>query len=1002
MLEPCLLAQQEQEKRHSLFIQRYDRLLSWALRLTKQHRPSAEDLVQDAFIQFVLGRTSVEEIENLDGYLRRMLRYMHIARKSRSDQKAADTAISLSDYDSIDLGWSNIDPSRRMQAQQELWQICSYACSRKETARAGAVLILRFFHNYYPTEIAQLLCVSRHAVDQWQNLARKELKQFLNSERGNLRLMNARKHPFTTVQPGQIDSIEDLREIIFASRKGECPSVAEIEAIYLHKTVEITTAYIAHLVSCRRCLDVTNEILQLPSLAERHQSEGGGQSTPPPPASGGSSSDEPPSDPGNRLEKRLRDVVEHKPKQLRVAVNGHIVGTAKVNEADSEFDLRLVHDEQVDFIEVTSEQNIQLLFVIPPSEAKPDGAIWARIELSDARQLILRLEPGKQRSIHVKYIQPPIPDEVPLTAPGQKREPLLSLVRKTESRRVRKTAWFRPLLKLIPARIRRDNTPNQSATERVVPDRSTYEIPVAVFRSRSSRKPLIATFAIVVVAIALLIFFRGKDLKPTLTAQQLLQRVTVAEAVASVDTITRRVVTLEERRDGKVNNFQLEFWQNKAKRQSALRVFDHHHRLIGGVWQTADGKRFVLHDGAIIPEEIAPHSLWNLADVWGLELSASEFNKLASNAVQLSETQDTYVFTYEDPQTTGSAQLVRAILTVRRTDLRAIQLTLVIKNGDEIIEYRFVEQSVEQLRPSEVEPSIFEVERSSGKIAVPRVTPRSTEREVVPNVAPAVEPASPELEIDVADLLAKAKADRAEQLTLTRTPNGSLLIEGVVDSKQRKEEILAALAPVAKNPALTIHVLAVDETAAVQYLRVTEATPANVSSSDETIAVDKELREFLTARNSALKNEALDEAVRSLAAGIVNRSYAIVFRAVELKNLYARLERVDPATVSLATRSKWSRLIHEQATELEREARLLRLDLQPLFFGNVSGNRQLADEQHSTPVYRVHALALECNDIVRAAFTMSSQRSTEVKSQHFLQSLIAVELLSGKIKNAQW
>ena len=175
MLDPQKLAPKREQKREELFTERYERLLAWALRLTNQDRPSAEDLVQDAFIQFVLGRTSLEEIENIDGYLRRMLRYMHLSRMSRSAEKVLDRTISITDYDSFDQSWRATEPAQRMQVEEELCQICAYACSRKETSHAGAVLILRFFHNYYPSEIAQVLRTSRHCVDQWQRVARSEL-----------------------------------------------------------------------------------------------------------------------------------------------------------------------------------------------------------------------------------------------------------------------------------------------------------------------------------------------------------------------------------------------------------------------------------------------------------------------------------------------------------------------------------------------------------------------------------------------------------------------------------------------------------------------------------------------------------------------------------------------------------------------------------------------------------------------------------------------------------
>ena len=48
-----------------LFRERYEALLVWALRLTNQNHEAAQDLVQDAFVQFMLGRTGVEQIESI-------------------------------------------------------------------------------------------------------------------------------------------------------------------------------------------------------------------------------------------------------------------------------------------------------------------------------------------------------------------------------------------------------------------------------------------------------------------------------------------------------------------------------------------------------------------------------------------------------------------------------------------------------------------------------------------------------------------------------------------------------------------------------------------------------------------------------------------------------------------------------------------------------------------------------------------------------------------------
>jgi len=98
MLEPDRISPRS-ETREEVFTKRYAQLLAWALRLTNQHRASAEDLVQDAFIQFTRGRTNLAEIENVDGYLHRMLRNMNLSRLSRITEQIQGKTISIAEQE---------------------------------------------------------------------------------------------------------------------------------------------------------------------------------------------------------------------------------------------------------------------------------------------------------------------------------------------------------------------------------------------------------------------------------------------------------------------------------------------------------------------------------------------------------------------------------------------------------------------------------------------------------------------------------------------------------------------------------------------------------------------------------------------------------------------------------------------------------------------------------------------------------------------------------------
>ena len=110
-----------------------------------------------------------------------------------------------------------------------------------------------------------------------------------------------------------------------------------------------------------------------------------------------------------------------------------------------------------------------------------------------------------------------------------------------------------------------------------------------------------------------------------------------------------------------------------------------------------------------------------------------------------------------------------------------------------------------------------------------------------PPVTSATVSASTELEIDVAYLLNQAKADRNEQVALTRSAGGSLRVEGVVESQQRKDEFLQALAPVSNNPAVKIEIRTVSE-AMRHPLQRGSVVVEETEETANTVAADQDLR----------------------------------------------------------------------------------------------------------------------------------------------------------------
>jgi hypothetical protein len=482
----------------------------------------------------------------------------------------------------------------------------------------------------------------------------------------------------------------------------------------------------------------------------------------------------------------------------------------------------------------------------------------------------------------------------------------------------------------------------------------------------------------------------------------------------SPDQITHRIINLEKRRfpeGALVSRQRVEIWQNSAQGNRAERLYDESNRLIAGAWQKADGSRTVYHHGGRPRPQTAPSStdslLLNLDEIWQLELSAKEFSGLIAGAVdaQVEETADSYLITYGTSRKIGASHLLKATLKLSRADLHPIEQTLLIERGGEVGEYRFVESTFERLR--DVAPSVFEPEREL-ETEVARVRRREGEinpPSPVPRVSLSLRVASAELEIDVAYLLNQAKGDRGDQVSLSRTASGLLRVEGVVDNEQRKDEFVRALAPVSNNPAVKIEIRTI--AGATQRQPRGSSGTATVREAEETastVAVDTELRDYLSRKDATLKTSSgLDEAVRSFSSRMVNRGYRALFHAIELKRLINRFANVDMHTVTSDARTKWLQMVREHAAALERETTAMRQDIQPVFF---SGSTSVVAEQAeiagdvdlARAVEGLYKLALANNDAIRGAFTISSQSSNKVKSSQFWRSLCSVENLAARIK----
>src|ERR1051325_5325019 len=528
------------------FLERYEGLHAWAVQMTANDLPLAEDLLHDLFILFTLNQPDLNRIDNLDHYLYVCLRNLHISQLRRATRGRFEQ-LSLIEYDSARLSLHSVAPGRDwIQVQDELRRICHYANGRKATANAASVLILRFFHGYYPSEIAKILRVTCAAVNKRLLAARVEAKAYLENS-GSLSFIN-KETP--EVFPGKFartptDFLIELQETIFQSRPGECLDREGLKDLYAsHREGPVARKYIAHIVSCPVCLDIVNNLLGLPPLAERYPTDtmdkdnkkGGG-----PPEDG---------DKGGSVrkikdwEREAGEAFEHTPQELCVSVNGYLLGSQLIGSELSELTLNVAVEERISFCEVFSEQGVRLMMMnvdeLPPSGP---GEISLSISLSEARTLestLLFSNPFP--TLHVTYRDPSLSSSAaPVLDTGEVAGPSAFGVRRSNG------ASDSPDDQDDDEK-RRQGAVLQSVTRALskpIPNALRERIFKIAFWSRPATVTALIAIALVVAAITLQL----RRSTPVLTAVDLLRQSAQAEdAIASNrNQVLHRTVSLEER-----------------------------------------------------------------------------------------------------------------------------------------------------------------------------------------------------------------------------------------------------------------------------------------------------------------------------------------------------------------------------------------------------------------------------------------------------------------------
>lgn len=987
-----------------IFMARYERLRVWALHLSANDPVRAEDLIQEAFIQFTLTCTDLGAIRNLDAYLFGLLRILHLSQLRRSKNRAHLLRMILA-YDDAVLGLRAADPRGQVIMREQLQRVCQYACARKESSKAGSVLLLRFFLGYYPSEIAQICVCTRPAVEERLRLARAEAKAYLDDPDFLKAVVGAAPAVVVSCDLTQpVDAfLRDLRRHIYRSRSGVCLNARRWKSLYAEGS-PIDRAALSHLASCPDCLDIINGVLGLPLLGERHpvdslgkdtRERGGGGGGPDGGAGAGGNGDE-----ARRCRQRARETVEHSPRELCAAVNGHDVGSQLVSGPHNEQTFNVAGS--IDFVEVFSEQDVRLL-LLHVGEPPPDGPFRhsARVRLSDGRLLEANLDLNYPAStLQVVYHNPPWRAE----AAGSFSE-----------------AGAPVLIGATPAGESPPEAEGRGAEEEFRDGRPRVlwaRLLLLLTNYRPGLRPAAAAAALSLLLVAALFLARWRGAE--VSAAELLARAVASERAQAGDPSVafNRVFYLEQAGGASGEpplRRRVEVWQSASRALAVRRVYDEKDRLVIAESVGADGSRTVLSPGsqAATSAEARPRpaELLKAGALWRLDPSASVFLDLTGQAVgaRVAEGADTYTVSYRGgapPESSGD--IAEAVLVIRKADLHGVELRVAVGRGASAREYRFVESQFTRRPEASVPASVFEIVGAPGALAPPSAG-RLPSASAAPSSAPpsgATVKASAELEVEVNYLLHKVRESLGEQINVERTADERLLVEAVAETKERKAEILKALGPVAGNPAVLIEVSTVAEALRRRAAGQTAPTSVlDVEVKDDARGVDAELRRRFAERPGG--ETPTDEAIQRLSGRVISYSRRAVQHAAALRRLAASFPLEKSGSLDASARGKLLAMIRAHAEGYRQSVEALRRELLPLSPDGAAAGRGDADAvtgdaELARAADRLLQLSRSNDEAVRTAFALSSQGQslTLVKSPAFWNSLASAEALARAILGA--
>jgi DNA-directed RNA polymerase specialized sigma24 family protein len=99
-----------------VFVGRYRRLLAFARRFVAGDRDLADDLLHDAYVQFVVSRPELTQIADLDAYLTTLIRNLQVSSLRRKANQH-HVPVGIEEYDSAERALKTSGPHQQANSK---------------------------------------------------------------------------------------------------------------------------------------------------------------------------------------------------------------------------------------------------------------------------------------------------------------------------------------------------------------------------------------------------------------------------------------------------------------------------------------------------------------------------------------------------------------------------------------------------------------------------------------------------------------------------------------------------------------------------------------------------------------------------------------------------------------------------------------------------------------------------------------------------------------------